>query len=52
MNNKTIGYVIVSLLFAFAAAVTMSKVDGDGGGFVAIAMIAYAGFALYQASKS
>ena len=52
MNNKSIGYVMVALLFAVASGITMAKVDGDGGGLVAIAMIAYAGFALYQASKS
>ena len=52
MNNKTMGYIVVALIFALASGITMSKVDGDGGGFLAIVMIAYAGYALHQASKS
>ena len=52
MSLKSAGYIFVSLLFAFGAASTMNKVDSFGGGFLAIVMIAYAGFALYQASKS
>ena len=43
---------MVALLFTVASGITMSEVDGEGGGFLAIIMIAYAGFALYQASKS
>lgn len=52
MSNKTMGYVTISLLFTLASAVTMHKVDGYGGATVALAMIVYAGFALYQASRN
>ena len=52
MSDKTVGYIIVSLLFTFASAVTISKVDHSAASLLAIVMLAYAGFALYQASKN